>query len=439
MAALGGWFEAQFPETSPGWRTIGREAEYPLVYPDGRPAPLAALWPHLESPELTPKREGDLLVALEGPDYIFASEVGWATVELITGPRDDLHQLAADHEAAMARLVSAADAEGILVLGCGIQPRAPATVDMMTPKQRYGALHEIIGDPWLTFALTASDQVHVDLGRSELIPMTNLGNLLCPLTIALCANSGVYGGVDGGHCSGREWSMGTIQGAAGRHGMPLRPYTSAVDMITALADQQFLIRKEDGVAHVDGRTFAAYVDAVGPTGDALREAFLVHEHYIWHSARPRAGHATLEFRSACQQPWSGHMAAAALGLGIAEAAPEMMDALRQYAGQADWASALWPAFRAWHSEVVVDGLAAQAPYPDLVDTMLAMATAGLARRGRGEEIFLDPLRSRANRGQNPAQNARALVAQGGVESIVAAYGITLGPSSVASTPAQPEE
>ena len=425
MAHLGAWFAGQFPPAPPTWRTVGREAEYPLVYPDGRPAPLAALWPHLEGADLTPKREGELLVGLEGPDYIFASEVGWATVELITGPCDDLNQLAAAHEAGMARLTAAAEIEGIIVLGCGIQPQAPASVDMMTPKQRYTALHEVIGEPWLTFALTASDQVHVDIGRGELIPMTNLGNLLCPLTIALCANSAVYGGVDGGHCSGREWSMGTIQNAAGRHGMPLRPYTDAVDMVTCLANQQFLIRKEDGVAYVDGRTFGEYVDAVGPTGDALRDAFLVHEHYIWHSARPRAGHATLEFRSACQQPWSGHMAAAALGLGIVEGADEITAALREHAGQSDWATALWPALQAWHETVVTDGLGAAPPLPGLLETVLDAATAGLARRGRGEEVFLAPLRARVQNQRNPAQDARALVAERGVKGIVDTYGIAL--------------
>ena len=425
LASLGHWFESQFPEAAPSWRTVGREAEYPLVYPDGRPAPLSAIWPHLEHDDLTAKHEGKLLVALEGPEYTFASEVGWATVELITGPREDLHQLARDHEAGMARLTAAARAEGIIVLGCGIQPLAPPSVDMMTPKQRYTALHEIIGAPWLTFALTASDQVHVDIGRTELIPMTNLGNLLCPLTIALCANSGVYGGIDGGHCSGREWSMGTIQGAAGRHGMPLSPYTDAVDMVTALADQQFLIRKENGIAYVDGRSFGEYIDAVAPTGDALLDAFLVHEHYIWHSARPRAAQSTLEFRSACQQPWSEHMAATALGLGIVEGADAIIDGLRTFAGESDWTNALWPTLQSWHDAVVNLGLGSETPVPGLIELVLEAAIDGLARRGRGEEVYLAPLQRRYAARRNPAQDARALVAQRGVPGIVETYGVTV--------------
>ena len=121
-------------------------------------------------------------------------------------------------------------------------------------------------------------------------------------------------------------------------------------------------------------------------------------------------------------------------LGIAEAAPGVMDALRQYTGQG-WASALWPAFRAWHSEVVVDGLAAQAPYPDLVDTMLAMATAGL-RVAVAREIFLDPLRSRANRGQNCSKRPHSC---GAVSRASSPPTASRSASSAASTPAQPEE
>ena len=423
MAYLTAWFEGRFPATAPTWRTVGREAEYPLVYPDGRPAPLESLWPHLAGEDLTPKREGELTVALEGSEYTFASEVGWATVEIITGPRDDLHQLAVDHEAAMARLLAAADAEGVIVLGCGIQPLASPSAAMMTPKQRYGVLHEVVGDPWLTFALTASDQVHVDIGRAELIPFTNLGNALCPLTIALCANSAVSGGADGGQCSGREWVMGTIQNAAGRHGMPLAPYAHATQMIEALAAQQLFITKSAGEATVDGRPFLEYLETNGPTGDALRDAFLVHEHYIWHSARPRAGHGTLEFRSACQQPWAAHMCTAALSLGIIEGAARITAALRDHAGQADWAPALWPELQRWHRAAVTHGLAADAPVPGLIETVLAAATEGLARRGRGEETLLDPLWRRWERRRNPAQEAREIVAQAGVRGIVEAFGI----------------
>jgi gamma-glutamylcysteine synthetase len=51
--------------------------------------------------------------------------------------------------------------------------------------------------------------------------------------------------------------------------------------------------------------------------------FLAHEHYVWHSTRPRTKQGTVELRAACQQPWSEHMAATALQLGLVEAMTEI--------------------------------------------------------------------------------------------------------------------
>ena len=48
------------------------------------------------------------------------------------------------------------------------------------------------------------------------------------------------------------------------------------------------------------------------------DAFLLHDHYIWHSARLRTAYATVELRPACQQPPHELMAAATLYLGLVE-------------------------------------------------------------------------------------------------------------------------
>ena len=90
----------------------------------------------------------------------------------------------------------------------------------MTPKPRYGMLHERIGPDWLSFTVTASDQVHVDVAEPEVVAMTNLGNILAPVVIALCGNSSMLAGQDAGCCSWREAGMGAIDAARGRHGMP---------------------------------------------------------------------------------------------------------------------------------------------------------------------------------------------------------------------------
>ena len=55
----------------------------------------------------------------------------------------------------------------------------------MSPKQRYQSLYRAMGEEWLWYAVTASDQVQIDIGRDELVHMLNLGNLMTPVIIAL--------------------------------------------------------------------------------------------------------------------------------------------------------------------------------------------------------------------------------------------------------------
>ena len=51
----------------------------------------------------------------------YTIEVGTGTIEVIHEPYETLHDLDAAHNIAMDRLFKAADAEGLKILGCGIQ------------------------------------------------------------------------------------------------------------------------------------------------------------------------------------------------------------------------------------------------------------------------------------------------------------------------------
>lgn len=442
--AFSQWFEGRFPEEIPKWRTIGREAEYPIVRTNGWPIPIMEVWPHLMGDDLEVKKEGDLITALEGEKYIYASEVGWGTIEIITGPCDDLHGVAAVHEEAMTRLVGAMEKLDACVLGYGIQPLTMLHPGLMMKKPRYGALLEAIGRDWLSFSLTASDQVHIDIARSEIIDMTNLGNMLSPIIIALCANSPIYTSLDSGFCSGREHIMGGIHAADGRHGMPNEPYTSVKDMITQLVAQPFLIQKKDGEAVPYNKPFLEFIDeatAAGmPTSDLLG-AFLYHEHYIWNSARPRAKQATIEFRSACQQPWPDHMVTAALSLGIAEAGMKLHDFLFTFANapvaprvpygvrqppdpaRASWDH--WPQIKAFHPKAVAYGLAADEPITGMIQGVLQLCSEALEARGRGEEVYLAPLWKRLEAQENPAQVIRRIYGTKGESAMVEALRVRL--------------
>ncbi len=409
-------FEAGFPVDRNPLRTIGREGEYPVVREDGTAADVTELWDGIEAGGgLVRQREGELTVGLAGAEYSYTIEVGRGTIEVITEPCPDLRSLQLRHEAAMARLLAVARDHGVRVLGYGVQPRTRASRALMTPKQRYQALLDVIGEPWLWFAVTASDQVQVDIARGELIGLTNVGNLLAPVVVALCANSPIQGGFDRGVQSTREARMGEIGAETGRHGMPLGPAVDAKDLVARLGGMPYLLRKEGDRLVADGQRFEDWLESVGgPEAPGAWDGFLLHEHYVWHSARPRSAHGTLELRSACQQPWGEHMAAAALSLGMVEAGTSIAAWLERELGDGAWS-----AMRQWHRDVVQGGLSAPPPIRGLLEGVLERCDAALRARGRGEEHYLDPLRRRVYERRNPAAKARDAFAAGGWAGLIA--------------------
>jgi gamma-glutamylcysteine synthetase len=415
IAEIAGRFAAGFPESRDSVRTLGREAEFPVVNDAGEAADVRALWAPLAAspgPALRPKYDGEMVVSLECEDYTYSLEVGWGTVEIITGPRRDLQALRAVHEVALSRLYRVAEALDFRILGYGTQPLTPPSAALMSPKERYGVLYEVLGDPWYWFTVTASDQVHVDIDRRELVAQINLVNLLAPVVIGLCANSSVQAGELSGFMSSREARMGEIHAGHGRHGMPLGPFADLEDFIGRLSDQPFLVHNDTGSYRPMSGLFSEWLlDCEDP--DARWKGYLMHEHYIWNSGRPRPRIGTIELRSACQQPHASHMAGAALGLGLVEAAPQIAGLLDRTLGEH-----AWPAMRAWHKAVVREGLAAEEPAPGLLAGILERARDAVAARGFGEASLLAPLEARLEARKNPAQLAAEAFEQGGVALLV---------------------
>ena len=415
MKRLAQTFAVGFSTGPVAVRKIGREAEYPLVDATGAAFDLSNLWDDLYRPGLKIVRAADgMQVGLEGVAFTYASEVGRGTVELITGPRHDLVQLAGDHDAGLEHLVDVAARHGATVLGHGCQPLTPPSLGLMTPKPRYAVLHKAIGDAWLSFTATASDQTHVDISRDEVAWTTNLGNLLAPVFIALCGNSGVAAGTDADACSWREVAMGAIEPSNGRHGMPIEPIESIEDHVGRLCRLSHLMHKHTGVpVQGEGRFEAFLEDYAVDDWDDVYAAFLVHEHYVWHSARPRSGHGTLEVRSPCQQPAGDPMVASALALGVIAGAAEIGRHIEATLG-----NDAWSIMRRWHGQVLTHGLAAPEPASGLIEGVLERAKGALRGRGRDEARFLEPLFFRLQKKENPAQVARRVFAKGGMEALL---------------------
>jgi gamma-glutamylcysteine synthetase len=406
-------FSARFPTVITQPRVVGREAEYPVVDSQGRAADVRRLWETLLAHgDLKPKYDGpdsNLIVGLEGADYSYALEVGVGTVEVNTRPCRNLFEIERIMEEAVSHLVTAALDHGWQLLGYGVQPVTPASLPLMSPKQRYQSLYRAMGQEWLWYTVTASDQVQIDIARHELLHILNFGNLMAPIIIALCANSPVYERELSPYCSGREGQMAAIHASEHRHGMPVRPYTSIEDYVATISESTYLILRADNVVVPSSLPFTAYLAEHGPDF----EAFLFHEHYIWNSARLRVAYGTVEIRPACQQPWEEQMAAAALGVGLIEASEEIDTFVQERLG-----SDYWPTMRTYHRQVIRSGLGAPQPAPRFLSQIVEMAEEGLRRRGLGEERFLSPIYRRLERKLNPAQRARAIFQADGVAGLL---------------------
>ncbi len=408
-------FQARFPrERVSPLRTVGREAEHPLVREDGTAGDLRALWPLLaaEDPALAPRYEtgrGRLQVALEGYDYAYQMEVGLATVEIAVRPCTRLQDLCSLYTRARDRLCRAAQAQGWAILGYGIQPVTPPAPGLMAPKARYQALYRAMGDDWLWYTVTASDQIQVAISRDEMIGLLNALLLLSPAMVALCGHSPVYGGRLSPYCSAREGRALEMVRHGTRHGMPPRPYTDVEDLVARLVDYPCLVRRVGGQWVAERRPFREILVEEGPELDA----FLLHEHYIWHAVRLRAAYGTVEIRPACQQPPADAMAATALALGLVEAAPRLVDYVEAALG-----AQAWTVLRQYYIRAARDGLAAPEPCPGFLENVLGLVEKGLERRGQDEQVYLGPLWERLERRRNPAQRMRRVYRLEGMEGLL---------------------
>ena len=421
-------FAAGFPTKAPPLRTVGREAEFPLVRSDGRAADVFRLWPlFFEQEDCRPIYDqgtdgSELIVGVETKNWSCVVEVGRATAELSVGPRPTLHELAQDMEEALLRLKDVVRRAGFRLLGYGIQPRTPASSRLLTPKLRYLALLEAIGPQWLKFCVTAADQVQVDMSQDDLVRQMNLINAASGAIIALTANSSVYRGRAGRFASGREGLTANMVNEPYRHGSSPRPYSDLEEYVRFLAGLRCLcLPDENGGFRQVGEPFTDYLrrELSARDPEAPYEEFLFHEHYIWPSARPRAKIGTLEIRPACQQPADSTWVPSALTLGLIEAAGEVRSYLDAELGEGHWEALL-----RYRELAVRHGLDAPEPVPRFLENLLDLVGDGLRRRGQKEEAFLAPVYELVDQWSGPAARARELLGEAGIATLTEELSLT---------------
>jgi gamma-glutamylcysteine synthetase len=392
------WFSAGVARRPAGPRSVGVELEYPVVDEHGYPVEPTRLMG---------------AAATFGPAV--TTDMGSGTLEARVGPISDLHALDKRVTDLVTELSVDLGADGCRLLGYGLQPMAGIGGSLLTPGERYRQVHDDSvpahgGARWGgLLCLSASSQVHVDVSVAEAASVTGALNRTAALRIALMANSPWSARLPGTGQARRELFWDRAFAHRPRRWGILPPSETLADHARELLAMDAFLASRDGrvlrieepVSWVEllrsGRPVAARdVDGGQHRLEPRVADPLEHLGAIWSCARLSPDYGTVEDRVACAQPPGEQTANAALVLGLVERAGE----LRALADDLPLPS--WVAARV---DACGRGLLAQVgtvPIVALVERMLAIAERGLSARGLAEDRFLDPLRERLARGENPA-------------------------------------
>lgn len=398
------WFAAGVARRPAGPRSVGVELEFPVVDEHGRPA-----------------EHSRVTSAAAHFGAAVTTEIGLSTLEVRVGPVSDVHLLDKQITNLVTELSGRLRANGCRLLGYGVQPAAGIADPLLSPGQRYRQLHDGSmpahdGARWGgLLCLSASSQVHVDVSVADAAPVTGALNRTAPLRIALMANSPWSARLPGAGQARRElfWDQ-AFANRPRRWGILPPSETLAEHARRLLATDAFLASRDGHVLRIEepvswaellrsGRPVAALdVDGTRHLLEPRVTDPLDHLGAIWSCTRLSPEFGTIEDRVACAQPPGEQAANAALVLGLVERADELSE-LADAVPLESWVDA--------RVDACCRGLSAQVgtmPVVALVERMLAIAERGLSARGLAEDRFLDPLRDRLVRGENPAMRLLAV-------------------------------
>jgi glutamate--cysteine ligase len=405
-------FQAAF--ANPGQR-IGLEAEKFGIHADGTPlryhgaggvqelfTELAARFgwqPDGETPD------GPPIALLRGAASI-TLEPG-SQLELSGAPLEDVHAIMAEVEQHRQELAALESGRDLHWLGLGFHPYAhPHELDWV-PKSRYATMREYLptrGRLALDMMRrTSTVQANFDIAsEADAMRKLRIALGLSPVVQALFANSAVYEGVRHPVKSHRaEVWLEVDPDRSGLLPFAWRADASLGDYVRwALEVPMFIIKRDGQAIRLAPRTFASFLRDGMDGHRATLADWEMHLNTLFPDVRLKK---TLEVRSADSVPAHFSAALPALWAGILYDA----DALEE-AGQL----VLPLGYEAWEAAreaIAVQGLQARVagkPLDAMAQRVLAIASAGLARRarrnaaGEDERIYLEPLMELAARGQS---------------------------------------
>lgn len=421
IAEFSEMYVGQFPVVLCRPRTVGLEREFPVIFREDATAfDVRVIYPILMEMGWKPvygHHYQDEIQAVVSDGVCVSTDAGYCTLEITLCPLADLIQVKEKFDALMSFLAEIFQCCRSVILGYGIQPISPPSEELWLRNGRHEIMRTNFPGSINKMTITASNQMHVDITRSEIVPMTNTLNALTGLMLVLCANAPIWQGVpDSRNCFVvREdlWRFSDLASEE-RIGVPPYPFKDIGHFLEYMLGLTFLIAEKAGMYFSPRMTFAEYLCSNGNLDAALAQYFF-HEATVWPCFRPRASYATLEARPFCAQPPQEHMVADALTLGLAENLAGAQEIVSRYP---------WEIWRALRQESMFGGFKITIqgePVTSLLEELLTVAQEGLRLRGFGEEVFLDPLWERLQNRRSPALHALALFHKGGIQALSEYY------------------
>lgn len=430
------------PTNRPRTPAVGVELEFPVVNLTEGPADFSLI--HRVTDSFVSRfgfanqkldDEGNIYAAVEEKTGDCLSfDCSYNTLELSFGKEGDIGVIEGRFQTYYSFLQERLLREHHTLTGMGINPGWRVNLHQPVPNGRYRMLlHHLSSYPAYGDAIpfhshpdfglfACASQVQLDVESQDIVSTLHLFSALEPYKSLLFANS--LFDADGGWLLARDWFWRDSVHGLNRKNVDY--YDDAIRTIPELTD--YIEQTSIFCAERDGRylnfkptPLTKYIEV-----DRMEGTFYEDGAYHTMIFYPRledlaylrsykledlTHRGTIEYRSVCQQPVNQVMAAAAFHAGLAEVPEQVRDYLS--ADHTLYSHGLNTA--QLRDQINRSGLPAWADRKDVSTALLKLlelSRAGLLRRGRGEERFLNPLYPRAEQLLSPSQELSDALRQG---------------------------
>lgn len=312
-----------------------------------------------------------------------------------------------------------------LLTGLGINPNYQYNRNIPIENGRYRMLfHHLSSYPdypekvchaYPNFGMfSCASQVQLDVDDTNVLLALNTFSKLEPFNSLLFANSYFKDSLHRFYCSRDYFWNDSMQGYNSHNvGMCETDLHSEEELVNYMAGESMYCLERDGkyinFAPTVIRNYFEKDSIRGEYWDGAKYRKIIFsprpEDIAWHRSykfEDLTFRGTIEFRSCCEQPVGEVMTVAAYFAGLMETLPEL-------AGLLGHDSSL---YRRGYNAAELRQIINAGGVPDFADrkdltksllSILDLARVGLTRRGYGEEHFLEPLYSRAEKLISPAQ------------------------------------